>query len=413
MACAPTLAAALQALSDSPLRAADRKAGVRRAVELYFSGPVIPTAPEVSVAKVDDSSFNPFDELQAVHAAVKEAGRDGSTARAVRDALREFGEEGHRLANVTDRLRKHRNLKGHHPVGLARAVGTLFSRAPGSVQTACSVGSDDEATSTSSTISRGKVDEVQSCDDSSCFIVSEPPGVERYDIASEAGEVGSNVEVQTEISFPDVDIICFRADSPQSAVDNALRWTAGEQLHAMRACQMRVDDLLENLVDDPFHNVVSLSCLTLELTVFDFEKVRGTCAKASAALERFRKAAVASDHGHGSEIKSVECTTSIFEGDDLVDAPVEILDDASSARVKERTTLALNALRANLAGSHGKVFIGLDVMEVGDKTEVVAQFGKKLARGRKGWMAAVDEALRIFAEHGLAGKVEFFGEFLC
>jgi hypothetical protein len=164
MACAPTLVAALQALADSPLRAADRKAGVRRAVELFYSGPVIPTVPVVSVATVDDSSFNPFDELQAVHAAVNEAGRDGSTARAVRDALRAFGDEGHKLANVTDRLRKHRNLKGHHPVGLARAVGTLLCRATSSLQTGVSsvagcTPADGETPSESTSASDREADE--------------------------------------------------------------------------------------------------------------------------------------------------------------------------------------------------------------------------------------------------------------
>jgi hypothetical protein len=70
-------------------------------------------------------------------------------------------------------------------------------------------------------------------------------------------------------------------------------------------------------VGDPLHDVEPPSCFVLEHTDFDFEEVRVTCAKASAAFERFRQEAVASDRGKGSGSICIERTASTSYGDDL------------------------------------------------------------------------------------------------
>ena len=113
---------ALAAIATAPLSHTLAIAAVRKAIEVFLLGGdfyvrAAPPAP--------DASFNPFEELQAVHAAIRDAGGDATTARGVRDFLRTFGDKGHSLAAATDKLRKYRNGKGHPPVGVASEVASL------------------------------------------------------------------------------------------------------------------------------------------------------------------------------------------------------------------------------------------------------------------------------------------------
>ena len=132
---AATFSSTLAAIDAAPISAALAEAAVRRAVEIAMLGcrgrRAHPSAvwPCSALEKGNDESreqFEPFVEIQAVHAEISDSGGDGSSARGVRDFLRSYGPAGQQLAAATSKLRKLRNGKGHPPVGLAKKVRDLI-----------------------------------------------------------------------------------------------------------------------------------------------------------------------------------------------------------------------------------------------------------------------------------------------
>jgi hypothetical protein len=83
------ITSALAAIAATQLPPELAMAGIVRAVEIHMGSWA--QRGSFATAQARDESFDPFEELQSVHAAVAEAGGNSSTAKGVRDYLRQRG----------------------------------------------------------------------------------------------------------------------------------------------------------------------------------------------------------------------------------------------------------------------------------------------------------------------------------
>ena len=102
------------------------------------------------------------------------------------------------------------------------------------------------------------------------------------------------------------------------------------------------------------------------------------------------------------------------DAEQVNDAGAKDADAGSIVMTEKRATLALDEMHVCFKRSYGDGFVGFEKQLTNGKTEVVAQFFSRLAPGRVVWKAALAEANRVFAKHGLREDIDFsfFGEFL-